>query len=424
MHSWGRRLPVVIVGIGLLLAAGCDSPTNEPIFPQPAAPSAEPARKLDRSIRVLLADEIGGCDLIVPGEFDLLDADRRTPLVQGTSTTTAHLTVDFSAGSIAMAELQRSFDVQAVEIVPLGSSPISMNVDGESRDFCGSFCVYRRSDKLGSVVNTLDVEEYLISVVAAETPATFHPEAFRAQAIASRTYAWYQKKTAPPDRRWDLMATEGSQVYTGLPRGAARRLAAAAVESTSGVVCTWESPQGERIFCTYFSSTCGGHTQATGPVKNEQTIPPLAGSMKCDYCTHSPWFTWGPAKLTKRTVTDRLRQKYPRFREIGPIEEIKVVDETPYGRPVRFRLADSRGRGIELEAENFRLTVDPTGRILRSTFFKVRAEAARFVFAEGRGFGHGLGLCQYGADGMASSGGNAAYILKYYYPHSRLKRAY
>jgi stage II sporulation protein D len=334
------------------------------------------------------------------------------------------LRVDFSAGSIAMPELGRSFDVQAVEIVPAGPNPISMNVDGEWPDFAGSFCVYRQSDRKGAVVNTLDVEEYLISVVAAETPATFHAEAFRAQAVASRTYAWYQKRTAPAGRRWDLMATEGSQVYSGLPSREARRLAAAGVESTSGVVCTWDSLQGERIFCTYFSSTCGGHTQAAGPVKSEQTIPPLAGNVQCGYCTHSPSFTWGPTRFTKKTVTDRLRLKYPRFQELGQIEEIKVIDTTPHGRPVRLRLADSRGRGIELEAENFRLTVDPTGRILRSTCFKVQNEAARFVFSDGKGFGHGLGMCQYGADGMARAGGNATYILRHYYPHSRLKRAY
>jgi len=159
-------------------------------------------------------------------------------------------------------------------------------------------------------------------------------------------------------------------------------------------------------------------------VKSEQTIPPLAGNVKCDYCTHSPWFTWGPARFSKKTVTDRLRLKYPRFQDLGQIEEIKVVDTTPHGRPVRLRLADSRGRGIELEAENFRLTLDPTGRILRSTFFNVQTETARFVFADGRGFGHGLGMCQYGADGMAQAGGNATYILRHYYPHSRLKRAY
>jgi len=198
MRCWGRRLPAIILGPVLLVAAGCDSPTSEPILPQPVTPSAETPPPLDRVIRVLLAGDVSGCDVIVPGQFDLLDADRRVPLLRGASTTTARLRVDFSAGSIAMPDLQRSFDVQAVEIVPTGPNPVSMNVDGEWTEFSGSFCVYRQSDKRGAVVNTLDVEEYLISVVAAETPATFHPEAFRAQAIASRTYAWYQKRTAPP----------------------------------------------------------------------------------------------------------------------------------------------------------------------------------------------------------------------------------
>lgn len=421
MQRFGRRLSPLALAMVLVLAEGCDGPNGRPSTPKTGP---ETAAGLDRSIRVQIADDINRCTLSIPGPFDLIDADRRTPLAQGVSATAARLTVDVSADSVAFPELQQAFDVQAVEIVPCDDNLISMQIDGQWRRYMGTFCVYRQSAGKGGVVNTLDVEEYLVSVVAAETPATFHPEAFRAQAVASRTYAWYQKRTAPRERRWDLKATEGSQVYIGVPRRSVRRLAAEAVEATTGVVCTWDSPHGERIFCAYFSSTCGGYSQPAGPVKNVPTIPPLAGNVRCDYCRHSPWFRWGPVAFSKRTVTDRLRQKYPRFQTIGQIEQIKVVEETPNGRPVRLWLADARGRSIDLEAENFRLTVDPTGRILRSTFFKMQTEDKRFVFAEGRGFGHGLGLCQYGADGMARAGAGAAYILKFYYPHSRLKRAY
>ncbi len=333
------------------------------------------------------------------------------------------MTVRFGPEAIAFPELQRTFDVEAVEIVPHGGEPVTVTVGDERRQYSGTLTFYRDPDGGGAVVNRLDVEEYLVSVVASEAPATFHPEALRAQAIVSRTYAWYRKRTAPEGRRFDLTATEGSQVYSGVIGGRARQRAAAAVEYTRGIVCTWMSPQGERIFCSYFSSRCGGHTQAAGPVKHEATIPPLAGGVKCAYCAESS-YTWKPFSVSKKSVTESLRAKYPRFKTIGQIEDIQVIDQTAQGRPVRLRLVDGKGNSIALEAEDLRLTVDPTGRLLRSTFCKVQAEPTRFVFSAGKGFGHGLGLCQYGANGLAEAGANATYILKYYYPQSRLKRAY
>lgn len=423
MERFDGRQELLWLLIPVLLVTGCDGPSSEPAAaPLRSVPMPRSAAGLDRTMRVLLAADIPSCQVTVPGLFDLIDADGRDLVYQDAGT--PQLTIQFGPGVIAFLELERVFEVEAVEIVPHGSEPLAVSFGDQRSKYLGTLTVYRYSDNTGALVNTVDVEDYLVSVVASEVPATFHPEALRAQAVVSRTYAWYQKRMAPPGRRWDLMATEGSQVYSGIPWGPAGRLAAEAVRDTQGLVCTWRSPQGERIFCAYFSSTCGGHTQAAGPVKNEATIPPLSGNVRCDYCADSPWFSWGPVRISKKVVTERLRQKYPRFQNLGRIEDIQVVDQTVQGRPVRLRLLDARKRWIELEAENFRLTVDPTGRELRSTFCKIQSRADHFVFSEGKGFGHGLGLCQYGADGMARAGADAAYILRHYYPQSRLKRAY
>jgi stage II sporulation protein D len=423
MRRLEGRLGVLGLLATLLVWIGCDGQNGEHCATRQWPTSTARPGGLDLSIRVLLDDELANCDIAVPGLFDLLDADQRTPLLENVSI--SRMTVRFGPGAIVFPELQQFFEMEAVEIVPHGEEPVSVAIGDDRREYRGTFTVCRDPDRSGAVVNTLDVEEYLISVVASEAPATFHPEALRAQAIVSRTYAWYQKRTAPEGRRWDLRATEASQVYSGVTSGPAWRRAAAAVEYTRGIVCTWMSPQGERIFCAYFSSTCGGHTQAAGPVKNEATIPPLAGGVKCAYCADaSPAYKWNPVSFSKKAVTERLRAKYPKFKTIGQIEEIQVIDQTAQGRPVRLRLVDGKDRSIPLEAENFRLTVDPSGRSLRSTFFKVRSEPTRFVFSGGKGFGHGLGLCQYGANGMAEAGANVAYILSHYYPQSRLKRAY
>jgi len=424
MRLVGRQLISLAVALAIVLLARCDHPAREePPAATPASPSSQPASPVPRSVRVLLADRLRKCEIVVSGVFDLRDADRGTLLIQKVST--PRLTVEFKEGVIGLPDLHQSFEVQAIDIVTAEGVPLAVALaEGAWRRYSGMLTVYQSSDRTGAILNTLDIEDYLVSVVSSELPNWFYSEAVRAQAIAARTYTWYQKGIAPPGRRWDVLATEGSQVYVGLNRGEGWRRAGAAVRSTCGLVCTWAAPEGERIFCTYYSSTCGGSTQAAAPVKNESLIPPLAGKVKCDYCRHSAWYYWGPCSISKKVITERLRQRYTKFQQFGQIEQIKVIEETPDGRPVRFDLRDARGEGIDLEAENFRLAVDPSGRVLRSTFFKIAVKGNDFIFYEGRGFGHGMGLCQYGADGLARGGASARYILAYYYPESHVIHAY
>ncbi len=97
---------------------------------------------------------------------------------------------------------------------------------------------------------------------------------------------------------------------------------------------------------------------------------------------------------------------------------------TPEGRATRIEVTSNTGQSVVLRAEDFRLAVDPTGRIIRSTWFELSSDADSFIFADGHGFGHGLGMCQWGANGLAKLGRSAAEILAYYYPGSHLALAY
>ncbi len=284
-------------------------------------------------------------------------------------------------------------------------------------------CGLTRTGRI-EVVNEVGMEEYLWGVVAAEMPGSFSPEALRAQAIAARTYALYLCRTGGRGRSWDVKAGEGSQVYGGVPQQADTRAAADAVEATRGVVCTWDTPRGRRIFCTYYSAACGGCTQPVSSIANDPVIPPLAGGVRCEYCRECQYYRWGPQRMPKSLVASRLRDRYARFAQLGTVEVVEPLDSTPDGRPTRIRVADANGRGGTLRAEEFRLAVDPGGRVLRSTHFRVVVEHDDLVFADGRGYGHGVGMCQWGAHGLARGGRCAGEILAFYYPGSRLSLAY
>ena len=177
--------------------------------------------------------------------------------------------------------------------------------------------------------------------------------------------------------------------------------------------------------CMFYSSCCGGTTQNVTNIKrNFPSVPPLAGGVRCDcYKTaKGKTYTWPATSVSKSEVTSKLVARYPKLRALGRIEHIQVVERTAAGRPKILELLGAGGQASRMLAEDLRLAVG--SRVIRSTNCDIRSERERFVFANGRGFGHGMGMCQWGAEAMARAGHPAADILKHYYPALNLTRAY
>jgi len=153
-------------------------------------------------------------------------------------------------------------------------------------------------------------------------------------------------------------------------------------------------------------------------------IEPLAGNVACDYCKIGPQDTyrWGPTRIGKRELLVRLAARYAEFDSWRDILEIVPIEKTSDGRAVQIRLVGEGSAVSELMAERFRLAVGST--IMRSTACDIRVAGQDVVFENGRGFGHGLGLCQWGAEGQVREGKRAAEVLRFYYPGSKLTRAY
>ena len=274
-----------------------------------------------------------------------------------------------------------------------------------------------------AAINNVDLDTYVAGVLTRELYPDFHPEAYRAQAVAARTYALHQMSKAS-HRDYDVSATEASQVYGGLPEGRGARRATEAVHYTRGIVATWTSPEGERIFCTYYSSACGGMTQDVSNCKPVPSIPPLRGGVKCNYCKIAPGeaYRWKPVRIHLNDLTAKLTARYPNLSALGGIRAVEVAACTSAGRPTRIRLIGTTGKTHEMVAENFRLAVG--SRVMRSTDCKLHCEGDYLVLSDGRGFGHGIGMCQWGTQGQALAGRKAGEILKFYYPGMHLTRAY
>ncbi len=212
-----------------------------------------------------------------------------------------------------------------------------------------------------------------------------------------------------------------------------------AVAATSGVVLTY-GPGDGTIFKAYFSSCCGGVTQAASDAfPGEPYIPPLGEQSHGACCNGSKYFNWGPITIRKTELTRRIHLwSERRSRELGrAISELNIAGVyridlqgvNRYGRPNRVLVTDTRGVQYSWPAEQLRSAMNtdaPPGPTLPSSYCKINGDpnSDSVTFYEGHGFGHGVGMCQWCAEARAAEGQNFAQILVDAYPQAKMVRAY
>ena len=170
-----------------------------------------------------------------------------------------------------------------------------------------------------------------------------------------------------------------------------------------------------KLFPGYFHSTCGGHTEDINLVFNLKSIPPLSG-VDCGYCNKSKYYHW-KKELRKNEIENKLNVTNSKVKKI---RNITTEEIGPGGHCSTIKIEHAGGTK-RVNANDFRLMVGPNN--LRSTSFKIKNNGSSFIF-EGSGWGHGVGLCQYGTQDMAKSGFKWFEILRHYYPEIDLVKIY
>lgn len=253
-------------------------------------------------------------------------------------------------------------------------------------------------DKL-RLINELDIEEYLKGVVPIEISTKWHPEALKVQAIIARTYALYQRQVNL-GKEYDVQATTADQVYGG--RDKENPLANQAIAESRGLVLTF----GGQLILSAYHSTSAGPTENASEVWG-MDLPYLKG-VSCPFDQNSPYYQWSksiPMEAVQKTFSTAGYS-------IGTIASITPFRWTEAGRISQIRLIHSQGELI-LKAEDLRRILGYTE--LPSTHFRIE-KIGREIRIQGNGYGHGVGLCQWGAKEMAEMGYRYDRILKYYYP--------
>ncbi len=412
----GRRL-VAAVLLAFGLAVGCLTVSRPRVEPGSVpAPGGPPS--VDRIVRVRLlgAQPVEGFRLELPAGYRLIDG--RTGAELGSSSQPlAMVRVSSSTRSPTRIMLGAArIDSDDVLITPGREAGVVI----EGRTYRGALRV--QAGKRGlTVTNELDVEDYVAGVLRGELPRHFHAEAQRALAVAARTYVLYQQLTAGASRTFDVLADERSQMYVGV--SGEDRAALEAVGRTRGEVLLVPQDGRERVFCTYYSACCGGLSQAVTDFRPSDPLSaPLAGGVRCDWCRSARTYRWKPVALSKGEITRRLVARYPQLSRLGEVTRVSPESVTPEGRLTRVRILGSSGASEVLPGEDFRLSMG--GHVLRSTWCEISDEGKVVRFSGGRGFGHGVGLCQEGADGLSRLGRGYREILETYYPGSILRKLY
>ncbi len=295
------------------------------------------------------------------------------------------------------------------QVIPIMGVRVEPSSDGAIRlngtRLRGTLEIVRQKDLTLLVINHVSLEDYLRGVLSKEAPDYWPMEALKAIAIAARTYAVYQR-FIKDDVDYDVTGDVMSQDYGG--KTAEKPGTTRAVKITAG----WILLDGDRLFPTFYHSTCGGMTEHAR-VMGKFDVAPLRGGVACSFCSASPFFRW-QRRLTKADVGWALRKST--YGPIGAVSALNVTARTASGRAKEITIIGAQ-RTVKLTGYEFRALFG--FEQIRSPLLRVTPVGDAFVL-EGRGWGHGVGMCQWGAAELARRGFSAAEILAYYYPEAQL----
>ena len=260
--------------------------------------------------------------------------------------------------------------------------------------------------KTFQLIEYTDLEDYLLGVLPYEMSHSWPLEALKAQAVAARTYTVMQIKQNKK-KQFDLYNDVRSQMYKG--SGQVYDSVRQAVEGTAGQVLSYKG----ELFNTYYHANCGGGTDDakiwTG--SSASTVKPLQGT-SCSTDTQSKSYSW-KANIPAASVNKFVNNKGLK----GSVTKIKVHQRSSSKRAITLQFTTSNGTK-NLSCAQFRLAVG-AGLLKSCKITAVSKTGPNFAFS-GHGFGHGIGMCQDGAKGMAQQGKTYKQILNHYFPSSDL----
>lgn len=342
----------------------------------------------DKNVRVLIAEDSAPISVKTSGAIFVKDlASNKKYSVKKAGTFRVSTTAkQVQAGSVKSAK-----GVQ----ISLKSSKDTFTINGI--EYKGNLLIKPAAKT--QIVELLPLEKYLYGVLPYEMSYTWPIEALKAQAVAARTYTLKSIENTQ-NNPFDLYNDTRSQMYKGSAK--VYDSVKKAVDETKGQVLKYN----KNVFYTYYHANCGGHTDT--PPWLASAVKPLQGA-KCGYCSHGSGATWKHT-LTKDNVNNFLKKN----KIAGTIKSIKIASKYSSGRTKDLKITTTKTTKT-IPCNTFRIGIGATK--FKSCFIT----SINGLTFSGKGYGHGGGLCQEGAKGMAEAGKKYKDILKQYYPGTTLE---
>lgn len=357
---------------------------------QTATPESPPKK----FVRVAVLRDVKTLEIAIRGQYEISNPKTREILLEERRLRTTKI-ISTPQG-LKIGDQEYPLD----QLHFISDKDITVRIGNKDKRFRGAIDIFKEKDGRLLVVNTVELENYIRGILYHEVSHRWPLEVFKVQAIAARTYALYRLQRSAK-HKYDVTSDIYSQVYGG--RSAERYRSNIAVKETAGMVMLYDG----KILPAYFHATCSGTTEDVSELW-KMDLPPLQGIV-CEFCRTSPHYRW-KKNFRSKDIQEKLTQRgYP----VGLIEEIKVLERNPSGRIKTLQITSRDGQVLKLAGKDFREIIGPN--VLKSNHYDIVMQGYYFD-AYGRGWGHGVGLCQWGAYGMARKRYNYNQILQYYYP--------
>jgi stage II sporulation protein D len=257
----------------------------------------------------------------------------------------------------------------------------------------------------GHNVKEIELEEYVAGVVSKEMGEKFPLEALKAQAVVSRTYLIWKK--LKNNGNYDIKNSIYHQVYGECK---SEKIKSSVIQTKREVLITPD----EKIIPVFFHACCGGKTTNPSDVWKGNYL--FESSVIDTYCENSTYSLW-EKKFSKKYLSEVFGIQ---------VEKIVINERDKTGRVKNLQIISKDGKIKNLNGNEFRIKLNENTEIffnnpyvLPSTLFDIFEDGEKLIF-KGKGYGHGVGLCQYGAKKMAEMGFNYVEILKFYFPNLQL----
>jgi stage II sporulation protein D (peptidoglycan lytic transglycosylase) len=336
-----------------------------------------------------------------------------------------------SSNSLLIYNEFRYLEYQKTNTIRLIASTNTSQFIYRDKTYYGDIVFVQPGNSSAQIINELPLEEYLRGVVPAEiyVKELKNFEAVKAQTICARTYA-INKMNDRRGTNFDVYHDTRDQVYKGVD--VYHINSDNAINDTRGLTLTYQN----KPAVVYYHSTCGGELEPVQNVFGNNSLEYLAGGMDAVSdvisCSASPKFRWEQTRNLEE-LDSSFQKIYGKnlIPEIDQLKdsiniklEISVLNRTETGRVKDLKIATSDTSLILNNIKIRRLLGEPTGRALASTLFYLSQENDSTITIHGGGFGHGVGMCQWGAMNMSKRGFKYYHILNKYFPGTLLSKGY